>query len=187
MANPRTPQLQPWVDGTYVVIPTQTALPQRCIVTNEPVEPSEYQVWNLPYIPRWLLALMFMGPFFMITAPFVRQRCKFKAGFSRRYRRRRLIWRTLGISILPLGFVLAGLTMATGRIELLGLAAMCLVISYFLIPLLIIRAHPMRVVRHIDGLYWISGMSPAFLAGLEAMDSAPQTPLGPTTAGQARM
>lgn len=187
MASAQAAKLQPWVDGAYVVIPTQTALPQRCIITNEPVGPSEYQVWNLPYIPSWLLVLMFMGPFFMITAPFVRQRCKFKAGFSRRYRRRRLIWRTLAMSILPLGFLLSGITMATGRIELLGLAALCLTISYFLIPLLIIYAHPMRVMRHHDGLYWISGTSPAFLAGLEAMDSSLETPLGPTSAGQARM
>ncbi|BBO32130.1 hypothetical protein [Lacipirellula parvula] len=187
MAKPQAAQLQPWVDGSCVVIPTQTALPQRCIITNEPVESSEYQVWNLPYIPRWLLMLMFMGPFFMITAPFVRQRCKFKAGFSRRYRRRRLVWRSLLISILPMSIVMAGVAVATGRGEFLVLAVSCLVISCMLMPLLIIYAHPMRVVRHYDGLYWISGMSPAFLAGLEAMDSASTTPASPAASGQARM
>ena len=77
--------------------------------------------------------------------------------------------------------------MATGRMELLALAGPLLGVSYFMIPLLIIRAHPMRVVRHCDGLYWISGMSPVFLAGLEAMDSAPKTPASPAASGRARM
>jgi hypothetical protein len=158
---------QPRVEPPYLVIPTHIALPQRCIVTNEPVDAAEYQVWDLPYIPRWLVFLMFMGPFFMVTAPFVRKRCKFKAGLSKAVRRRRFWLRTLIISLIPLPFVCIGIAMVTGNeIWVIG-GTVGFLLFYFSIPLLIIHAHPMRVRRHYGSLFWISGLSPEFLRELD--------------------
>lgn len=168
MTDPPTSTiLQPRVEPPYLVIPSHIALPQRCVVTNEPVNASEYQVWDLPYIPRWLIFLMFMGPFFMLTAPFVRTRCKFRAGLSKSVRRRRFLFRSLIICLLPLPFVLVGIAMVTDNQAWMLGVPLTILFTYFLIPILILYAHPMRVRRHHDRLFWISGLSPEFLENLD--------------------
>jgi hypothetical protein len=52
-------------------------------------------------------------------------------------------------------------------------APVALLFSYFSIPVLILNAHPMRVRRHSDQLFWISGLSPKFLEDLDAVPIQP--------------
>lgn len=162
---------RPRVEPPYLVIPTKTALPHRCVATNEPISDAEYTTWDLPYIPRWLIVMMFMGPFFLITAPYVRTRCKFKAGVSRAVRRRRF-WRRLPLFFLiPIALAIVFYSMVSANESLVMLASWVFFIGYFSLPMLVLFAHPMRVRRSRDGLFWISGISPAYLAELDAETS----------------
>jgi hypothetical protein len=159
---------RPRVDPPYLVTRSLTALPQRCIKTNEPVSDVEYQVWDLPCIPRWLLTLMFVGPFFLLTGPYVRQRCKLKAGLSKSARRKRLLVRALlmGVVLSPLlGAAMTIMTMspAWGFYSVTAITA-----AFPALTLFVLQKWPMRVRRVRGELCWISGCSPEFLAGLEA-------------------
>jgi hypothetical protein len=140
----------------------------RCIVTNDPVEDSEYQTWNLPCIPRWLIVLMYLGMFFLLTAPQIRVRCRVRAGLSKKVRRRRM-WRKLaGILLIVLpGFVIAwGLVARSELIAQLGLLGV--LASYFGLTAYVLRWSPLRARFYQDGVFWITGCSPAFLASLAA-------------------
>ncbi|MBA3481426.1 MAG: hypothetical protein H0T51_06385 [Pirellulales bacterium] len=158
---------RPRIDPPHLIIPSKTALPKRCIVTNEPVSDSEYQVWDLPCIPRWLIALMFMGIFFLLTGPYVRHRCKVKAGLSKRARRNRRLKRLLLLLVVfsPLFVASAAIAAMSPHWLLPGLISV--MAAYFTIPYMVLTSQPLRVRQSRDGLHWVDGCSPAFLASLE--------------------
>jgi hypothetical protein len=158
---------RPRVDPPHLIIPSKTALPKRCIVTNEPVSDSEYQVWDLPCIPRWLIALMFLGVFFLLTGPFVRQRCKVKAGLSKKARRSRRIKRLLLYLLVASPLFAAAGAIATMSVVWVFLAPLSIGVAYFTIPFMVLNSQPMRVRQSRDGLHWVDGCSPEFLASLE--------------------
>jgi hypothetical protein len=158
---------RPRVDPPHLIIHSKTALPKRCIVTNEPVSDSEYQVWDLPCIPRWLIALMFMGIFFLLTGPYVRHRCKVKAGLSKRARRNRRLKRLLLVLVVLSPLFVAGGAIATMSPLWVFPGLLSMMAAYFTIPYMVLNSQPMRVRQSRDGLHWVDGCSPKFLASLE--------------------
>jgi hypothetical protein len=166
------------VERQYLVVPSLTALPKQCIVTNQPVDEADYEVWDLPYIPRWLVILMFLGVFFLLTAPFVRQRCKLKAGLSKEIRRKRLLVKTLmGFLIVSPIFAAAGAILTKAEI-LAFLRPLSFLVAYFTVPCLVLYSKPMRVRRHEGNLYWVDGFSPDFLASLNQENRSRPTVTG---------
>ena len=154
------------VHGQYLIVPTMTALPMRCIVSNQPVSNSEYQSWDMPCIPRWLIALMYLSPLFMITAPFIRRRCRMRAGLSRSARRRRTFLKAVAVAVLisPFVAVAFGLAMRSQMLAVSGVIASAF--TYFGLAAFVLRTLPMRARYYREGVFWVTGCSPAFLASL---------------------
>jgi hypothetical protein len=158
--------VQPGVDGQYLVVATRTALPQRCIVTNEPVSESEYQIWDLPSIPRWLVTLMYVSPLLVMAAPYMRWRCKIKAGLSKRIRRRVMAKKAMLLGLMALPFLSLVSAIATKTEWLLPVAAAGLVLDFFWLPIFMLRTTPLKVHKMKGEHFWLEGCSPAFLASL---------------------
>jgi hypothetical protein len=155
------------VDPPHLIMPTLTALPQRCIITNEEVPDELYEVWDLPAIPRWLVLLMYFGgAFFLISAPYVRKRCKVKAGFSKRARRNRLLKRALMVLVIFSPLLAFGLAMTTRSVHVLTLAPVSIVASYVTLVIFVRTSKPLIVRSCHDGLYWVDGCSEKFLSSL---------------------
>ncbi|HEX6961057.1 MAG TPA: hypothetical protein VF175_04270, partial [Lacipirellula sp.] len=141
---------------------------------------AEYQVWDLPYIPRWLVVLMFLGIFFLLTAPFVRQRCKVKAGLSKQVRRRRgLIKMVMALMILSPVFATAGAILTMSEVFVF-LGPLSVGIAYFTVPCLVLYSKPMRVRWQEGQMYWVDGFSSEFLSSLN-QDRRTEPTAVPTT------
>ena len=70
-------QTSEWIDGKYLVITDRTALPPRCVQTNQPVSEHECQTLDLPWLPTALKIAMCLVPFLLLFGPYaVRRRCR---------------------------------------------------------------------------------------------------------------
>lgn len=160
-----------------MVLTDKTALPPRCVRTNQPVTNREFRVWNLPWMPGWLRILMIVCPAFLLFAPFViRRRCRLKAGISRgvkfRFSLIKLVaWvLILGAVIGPIVLVMVGLQSA---------AVATMVLTPFFVwggaLLYVFFSSPLEIARHLGDRFWIRGCSPAFLESLKESlgDTAP--------------
>jgi len=156
------------VEFPYLVVPTQTALPLRCVKTNLPVTEHEYQVMHLPYMPTWLVVLAIMMPIMLIASPFLMpNKCQIKVGYSAAARRRNLLLKAALLITSLFGLVLVPIMMTIGS-EAGALAAFAYLplISYPCFVYLILGTSPLVVQEHRQGLSWIRGCSPEFLASL---------------------
>jgi hypothetical protein len=165
-SNPPTSS-QHRVEPPYLVVTSKTALPRRCFVTNQPISDSEYQVWSLPSIPRWLWWVTFGSPILLLAYPSLPNRCKIAAGLCRRSRRQRLALKAVLLLILLSPFFLAGAAILTREPHYLVLSFVSTSLAYFALPVLVLLMPPLKVHRKHADLYWISGCSPEFLASLE--------------------
>jgi hypothetical protein len=156
------------IDGKLLVLTDKTALPLRCVKTNQPVEESEYRTWDLPWIPSWLRILMLTGVGFLFFVPFiVRRRCHLKAGLSRS------AWLRFFISKLVAVFLIVGpfippMIFSTLRMdEWAFYSILCLPILVWVgLIILIMGSSPLSVAKHKGDRFWIRGCSPAFLESL---------------------
>jgi hypothetical protein len=110
---------------------------------------------------------MFLGVFFLLTGPFVRQRCKVKAGLSKKARRSRRIKRLLLYLLVISPLFAAAAAIATMSAIWALIAPLLFVVAYFTIPFMVLNSQPMRVQQSRGGLHWVDGCSPEFLASLE--------------------
>jgi hypothetical protein len=153
-------------DLRYLVVTNLTALPRRCFVTNELVADSEYQVWDLPYLPRWLWLLTFTTPILLIAAPYAPARCKIKAGLSKGVRRKVLFIRLTLIFLMLFPFILVGAAVIAKFPELMLAAVISAIFPYVALPAFVLLTPPLRVVKNRDAHFYIKGCSPEFLASL---------------------
>jgi hypothetical protein len=166
-AQPPTLQSSHRVEPPFVVLTSKTALPRRCFVTNHPVNDSEYQIWSLPSIPRWMWWLTFVSPILLIAYPALARNCKVAAGLSKRVRRKLLIRRAI-LVLMILAPVLLTIGAIVNRSSELLLAAVTLsIVPYVALPILVLLTPPLRGHRSRNGLFWIAGCSPEFLRSLE--------------------
>jgi hypothetical protein len=158
------------VDPPFLVVTSKTALPKRCVVTNEPVSDSEYQIWELPSISRFMWWLTFTSPILLVAHPFNRRKCRLAAGLSKKIRRRQTVVKLALILLIitPLCFAIAAIV--TKRVEYIFAAVATSVLPYVGFPLLVLVVPPLRVHRQRGDRYWIRGCSPEFLATLESGD-----------------
>lgn len=157
------------IEGNFLVMPTLIGLPERCAWSNEQVSEREYGLWDIPFIPQWLLVLMFTVPLFLFFGPAIaKNRCKFKAGLARRIRRRYLLKKLLAVAIIIGSLLLIPLAL-TYKPEEFGLVAVLLGLIGFLAGFLILNlfTSPFKVVHYEDGLFWIKGFSSEYLNSLE--------------------
>ena len=160
----------PRVDSDFLVIPTKTALPQRCMKTNVEISEQEYTTWDVPYLPRWLVIWMLLAWGILLFAPsIVRRRCKFKAGLSRSMRMRYLL-RKIIAALLLLVAVLAVPIAILFRSESATLIAIVisLPISWLGCVIFSLGSRPVKIVRYDGNYFWIKGCSKEFLAGLNS-------------------
>ncbi len=157
------------VDGHYIVLADRTALPQRCILTNQPVTDNEYRSYDLPWIPGWAKASMIFFPLLLIFLPFaVRHRCRIKAGLSRSIHLRYSI-RKLSVGVILLATMVAPFCFMIA--EKGNYAVASVVLSPFLLwgglIVGILFSSPLKIIKQGRDLFWIKGCSPAFLGSLE--------------------
>lgn len=157
------------VEGDLLVIPSKTALPKRCPITNAEVSDSEYRTWDLPYIPGWLRVWMFLGWFVLFFAPsIIKRRCQFKAGFSAGVRRRYFVRKLMAVAaiMIPVFLTGYGFVARSEQLTFIGFTLLipCLWAGVIVFTLL---SSPLKITRYEDGFSWIEGFSPDFLASLE--------------------
>ena len=110
---------------------------------------------------------MFMGIFFLLTGPYVRHRCKVKAGLSKKARRSRRIKRLLLVLVVVSPVFAAAGAIATMSDLWVFPGLLSMVAAYFTIPYMVLNSQPMRVRQSRGGLHWVDGFSSEFLASLE--------------------
>lgn len=157
------------VDGNYLVIPTKTALPRRCIITNQPVSDDCYTAWDLPFVHSWIIFFLF-GPWMLLFSPLlVKRRCKLKAAVSARIRRKYLWFKIalLLVGISPLALLALAVDLRSEDM-LLSLAVPGAIVIYVAAFAFVYHTTPMKVVKFKDELYWIRGCSTEFLDSLGA-------------------
>jgi hypothetical protein len=164
------------IDGQFLVLTDWTALPPRCVRTNEPVSERERQILNLPWMPRWLKIVMCLSPVFLFFAPYVvRKRCHVQAGISQGVRLRYLL-RKLLAGLLIVGSLLVPIVGLLLQHQAVAMAGILLFPPLFWggFIFLILFTSPLTIHRCLGEHFWLQGCSPAFLASL-------QEPLGEET------
>ena len=164
------------VDGEYLVIPTKTAMPERCVKSNEPVAGQEYRIWNLFCISdKYLLvAFIFTGPLVFLMAAYSGiNRCKFKAGLSKKYSLRYALPKIVLILLVCCSFAVGaqGMNIQSSQLTLLGFKLMLFFFYLFIVAHLFYK--PLKVVKEKDGMYWIKGCSEEYLASLHVAQNEP--------------
>jgi hypothetical protein len=157
-----------FVDGNSIVVTDKTALPPRCFKTNQPVSEAEYINWDLPYIPEWLTTFMILAPFFLVAVPFgVKKRCRLKAGLSSANRMRYQMRKWIAAAMILLAFAIpaVGIYFQSTEVITLGLVGF-IPLFWGAFVILILFSHPLKVIKHKDGQFWIRGGSAEFLKSL---------------------
>ena len=136
------------VDGDCLIVRSQSVLPPRCIVTNEPVS-------DVPAVRR---RLEWRGRTFQFVVS--AKRCDLMVFVSRGNRYRLSLSKV--VDLLVIGSIVAFIVtlcsgvppsfVVPGMIAILGLAGW---LSHFRIDL--------KVVNHVKGRFWIKGISQEFL------------------------
>lgn len=161
-------RIESHVDDIYLVTPSKTALPQRCIVTNQPVADNLYTAWDLPFVQNWLVFFIF-GPFTLFFAPLlVKRRCKLRAALSASIRRKYMLKK---IGLLLIGFAplaLIPLAIYYRSDELVFLAVPGAIVSYVAAFSYVFLLKPLKAVKFNDDLFWVKGCSSEFLTSLKS-------------------
>lgn len=157
------------VEQKYLIIHDKTALPYRCIKTNQPISEKEYGAWDLPWLPGWLKVLMIFGPFFLLFAPLMTdKRCRVKAGISRSAKRRYQFHKALAVLLILGSLAIVPIGMALQSIPLIVFGCISFVFLFWGgFIWLILFSSPLRIARVEDEKFWIQGCSPEYLQSLE--------------------
>ena len=158
------------VDGKYLVIADKTALPQRCVRTNVPVDSTEYTSWDIAYQSNRLLSFLLLGfPALLFGSYAAQTRCRFKAGLSRNIRRRFILFQVAAygtIALSPCVFV-AGVALQDEMLVTYSIIA-CPFLIFAALVFLALFTSPLKVARMEEERFWIEGCSQEFLDSLRA-------------------
>jgi hypothetical protein len=169
-----------WVDGQFLVLADRTALPPRCIHTNQPVSERECEIFNLPWIEPTLKLAMCFVPALLLIAPYaIKRRCRVQVGISRSVRRNYLL-RKVAAGLVMLG------ALVTPFVLLASNWTGPLIIVFALAPFtfwgcfvyLVLFSSPLTIANHKGHHFWLQGCSPEFLASIRAdLRAAAQAPV----------
>lgn len=156
------------IDGKFLVLSDKTALPPRCVKSNQPVDERAYRTWDLPWMPLWLRIIMLLSPAFLLFAPFViRRRCHLKAALSHTAWLRFFFLKLTAV-LLIIGSFVFPIIYATAGMDAWAFYA-AIFFPIFLwggFAILILFSSPLSIAKHKGDLFWIKGCSPAFLESL---------------------
>ena len=153
------------VDGKYLVVPSRTVLPPVCVRTNQPVPEDDMLSKTFDWCSPWVALLILLNVLVLIVVYFiVRKKCTLKFGLHssirKRYRKRVLIKSVVAIVLfIAIPFSAAG--------DVAALPIMLLVLFIAAIVSFFIGRSPLGVAKYRDGMFWIKGCSPEFLANIE--------------------
>jgi hypothetical protein len=157
-----------FVEGNNIVVADKTALPLRCVKTNQPIGEAEYTIWDLPFIPSWLTTFMIFWPFLLIAAPFgARSRCRLRAGLCSSERKRYVTRKFIAAALILLSFIvpIVGLVLESRVVGTLGVVTF-MPLFWGSFAYIILFSDPLKVTKHKDGQFWIRGCSAEFLKSL---------------------
>jgi len=155
-------------DGRYLYLTDGATLPERCAITNKPLDDGD-RIYSrkFVYTPPWVYLLLFIHILVLIlVAMIVRKRATASYWLSdevrRQYNKRR--WFALGV----IGISAAGIFGATQLQDADTVTALVMLGFLFILLGLIglILATPLKVKGHKNGTFRISGCCPEFLAAL---------------------
>ncbi len=143
---PETQDSLPWqntdicVDGEYLVLRDGAVLPQRCVLTNQPVKPVDRRQCRFAWAPSFRFAVR-------------RHRCLVSYCVNSRYRQSQQLPWILGVVAWFVLVIFSGLAFFVGAA------------GWPLWPLS--RHEPLRIKHAKDGHFWFTGCSSAFLSSCE--------------------
>ena len=156
------------IEGDCIIVSDKTALPLRCIKTNQALSEAEYGTHTLGWISPMINVLIFASLFLWFICYHVfRKECRLKFGMSASIRAR-YRWRKI---IRWLGFVLgcylvSVLSFTAEKFEIVFFGGFVLIVRS--IAFLIMGTSPLKIIKHNDDLFWMRGCGPEYLAGLES-------------------
>ena len=151
------------VDGHYLIVRSNTVLPPFCIKTSEPISESEMVKKTLSWLPpMYGLVLLVGGPLvLLIVYLLARKQCVLTYGTAtvvRKQRRRRILMNVVISILLFLAIPICA------AIDWPPAIVMALVAFLASIVALLLMGSQLRITKHRDGEFWITGCSNEFLS-----------------------
>lgn len=151
------------IDGKYIVVRSNVALPPICVKTGEPVGWEDMRLLRLSWCPPFILPLVLLfgciGVLFYFT---FRKQCAISFGLTPALRRKRTAWRYGTFAVALLLFLAIPVAAANFDSPIPAIVISTLFAVAFCAILL--QPLPLRVAKYGDGEYWISGCSAAFIS-----------------------
>jgi hypothetical protein len=158
------------VEQGRLVLPSGCELPQRCVVTNQPVSVADMIFTRLGYSPPWICLLLFIsGPLFVVIFMATRKRCVIKYGLNRAIRKRYREWFLMKF-LVSCALLASFIACFTLELEYPVLSRLLIVaFLLFLVSLIwLFTGNSVLTVGTVhQGMFWIQGFSPEYLARLE--------------------
>lgn len=177
-ANPYAPPTVPFVpqpvaamyrrEGNLLVIRDGAVLPNRCILTNQPINERDWtKKRSLTWTPAWVWIFILFGLIIaLILALCLQKKAQLTYNICRAKRNRQLRFGAfsllatfggIGLMISALSFeqwgnalVISGIVLLIGGLVMAAISSVALTVK-----------------RYKDGEFWIKGCSPEFLASLD--------------------
>ena len=155
----------PRVDGDYLVVASGTVLPPVCVKTNQPVSQRDLVRKQFDWCSPWVALLLLVNLLVLLIVYFiVRKKCSLTFGLAPRIRRG---YRTR--MLVKIAIVIALLFAIPLSAALDSSVAIAISVVLFLVGVvsLFIGNSPLRVAKHREGMFWIKGFSPEYLASFK--------------------
>jgi hypothetical protein len=158
--------IAPHVDGDTLVIPSGCVMPPRCIKTNQPVSESDMVQGKVYWLSPWFLLLFIISGLLLVFAYFfARRKCKITYGLDPAIRKK-LKTRTRIKAAAAILFLVA-LIVTSGSASLpAAVPTTCFILFLVAVIALFLGNSPLYVTRYREGVFWVRGCSPDYLASL---------------------
>jgi len=151
------------VDGKQLIVRSNTVLPAICIKSNEPISEAELIKKTLSWLPPlYALVLLIGGPLVLLIVYLVaRKQCVLVYGVASTIQRKRRNRILMNVAISLLLFLAIPITASIDS----PLAILIAVFAFLgAIVSLLLTGSQVRITKHRNGEFWISGCSADFLA-----------------------
>jgi uncharacterized protein YneF (UPF0154 family) len=155
----------PRAEGDFLVVASGTVLPPLCVKTNQPVSQRDLVRKQFDWCSPWVALLILVNLLVLIIVYFiVRKRCSLTFGLApqvrKAYRRRMLVKIA---AVIALFFAIPFSAALDSNIAIVIVVVLLLagIVALF------IGNSPLRVTKYREGMFWIKGFSPEYLAGFK--------------------
>lgn len=152
------------VEGKYLVVRDEAALPARCVKTNESVEDKPITKTFYWSHPAWALLILVNLLLALIVIMIVRKKCRLSYYLTRTQKAKQRNRMLIAIGSLLVGLV-GGLAAVVNEYWIIA----CIGLGLFLLGLVLIVAWsgPIKITKMRNGEFWIKGCDRTFLDSLE--------------------